>query len=343
MRLNRPACRSCPRGWRRRSPWRRWPTCWRSSRTGATSTARCRWGTSPHRGASEGCMAWIIGIDEAGYGPNLGPLVMTAAACRVPDALAAADLWDVLRRAVRRPADPDDGRLLIADSKEVYSTARGLSGLEAGVLAALAPCRANGEGCLRHYLDWLAPAAGAELGREPWYTGQSPLPVAAEAADCSVAVERFREACAAAGVAWAGFRSVVVCPARFNEVLGRSGSKGAVLGDGLTELVRWARALTAGDEPVAFFVDKHGGRNTYAPMLQDALEDGMVMAHEEGMARSAYSVLGVPQPIRLTFQPRADAEIFGVALASMVSKYLREVLMLEFNRFWQAQVPGLKP
>ena len=32
-----------------------------------------------------------------------------------------------------------------------------------------------------------------------------------------------------------------------------------------------------------------------------------------------------------------------MALASMVSKYLREVLMLEFNRFWQTQVPGLKP
>jgi hypothetical protein len=27
----------------------------------------------------------------------------------------------------------------------------------------------------------------------------------------------------------------------------------------------------------------------------------------------------------------------------MVSKYLRELLMLEFNRFWQARVPGLKP
>jgi hypothetical protein len=26
----------------------------------------------------------------------------------------------------------------------------------------------------------------------------------------------------------------------------------------------------------------------------------------------------------------------------MLSKYLREVLMLEFNRFWQSQVPGLK-
>ena len=26
----------------------------------------------------------------------------------------------------------------------------------------------------------------------------------------------------------------------------------------------------------------------------------------------------------------------------MISKYVREVLMLEFNRFWQKQVPGLR-
>ena len=45
----------------------------------------------------------------------------------------------------------------------------------------------------------------------------------------------------------------------------------------------------------------------------------------------------------MTFQPRADAEHFCVALASMVSKYVREVLMAEFNRFWEGQVPGVKP
>jgi hypothetical protein len=32
-----------------------------------------------------------------------------------------------------------------------------------------------------------------------------------------------------------------------------------------------------------------------------------------------------------------------VALSSMVSKYLREVLMHQFNEFWAQHVPGLKP
>ena len=90
-------------------------------------------------------------------------------------------------------------------------------------------------------------------------------------------------------------------------------------------------------------IDKHGGRNTYTALLQHAFPDGMVVGQEESMDRSAYRVLGLERDIRLTIEPRADANHFCVALASMVSKYLREVLMAEFNRFWLGQAPGLKP
>src|SRR5438874_2084541 len=99
---------------------------------------------------------WLIGIDEAGYGPNLGPFVMTAVACRVPEALAEADLWAVLRQAVRRPPEQDDGRLLVEDSKVLYSTARGLRDLETGVLATLAP---RPPCALSDYLQNLCPDA----------------------------------------------------------------------------------------------------------------------------------------------------------------------------------------
>src|SRR6266446_5323697 len=81
-------------------------------------------------------MAWMIGIDEAGYGPNLGPFVMTVVACQVPDDRAGHNLWDVLT-AVARKGGKDDGRLLVDDSKVVYSSGRGLAGLERGVFATL--------------------------------------------------------------------------------------------------------------------------------------------------------------------------------------------------------------
>ena len=64
---------------------------------------------------------------------------MTAVALRG----APVDLWNVLSAAVRRAEDPCDERLVIADSKAIYSTAKGLAELERSVLAALAlqlPC-----------------------------------------------------------------------------------------------------------------------------------------------------------------------------------------------------------
>jgi hypothetical protein len=288
-------------------------------------------------------MPWIVGIDEAGYGPNLGPFVMTSVAYRVPEPLAGADFWQVLQPAVRRDGEPDDGRVLVEDSKIVYSTHRGLHDLETAVLAFLAVGDRQGEFLLHHLLDRLCPAFHAELRAEPWYTGTSALPVAADGPQFQEAAQRLAQISLDRQVIWGPVRSVVICPSRFNQVLDHWGSKGAVLGFALGHLLPANRTPYEGQEPVWFFIDKHGGRNTYAAMLQDALAGGMVVAHEEGRARSVYSVLALGREVRLTFQPRADAEYFGVALASMVSKYLREVLMREFNQFWQTQVPGLKP
>jgi len=288
-------------------------------------------------------MAWLVGIDEAGYGPNLGPLVMTAVACRVPPALAEADLWRVLRSAVRRPRQRNDGRILVEDSKVIYSTTRGLLDLETGVFACLADWRGETTAALGWCLERLCPGSHALLGKEPWYSGTSTMPVVAQPADIAPAAARFESASKKKQVHWGCVRGVVVCASEFNDLLDQWGSKGAVLGRGLAELLRCNCRPDEGDEPVHFYVDKHGGRNTYSAMLQNALPEGMVVAHEESMERSTYSILGLGRAIHMTFQPRADSAHFCVALASMVSKYVRELLMLEFNRFWQEKVPGVRP
>ena len=39
-------------------------------------------------------MGYLIGTDEAGYGPNLGPLVVSASVWRVPDDVGGDELYD---------------------------------------------------------------------------------------------------------------------------------------------------------------------------------------------------------------------------------------------------------
>ncbi len=157
------------------------------------------------------------------------------------------------------------------------------------------------------------------------------------------ATTRFRNGCAERGIYLGPVRSVVICPQRFNQWLAYWHSKAAILGQGLAELLQFNRQLDETEEPIHFTIDKHGGRNHYAAMLQDALGEGMVVAHREGRNRSSYSVLGLERAVNVTFRPFADREHFCVALASMTSKYLRELLMREFNQFWRSHLPDLKP
>jgi ribonuclease HII len=285
-------------------------------------------------------MAWILGIDEAGYGPNLGPFVMSAVACQVADAHAGSCLWQRLSPAVRRSGDGNkkDGRLLVDDSKVVYSSAKGLAGLERGVFSLLGSQPLT----LDELLLRLCPADRAEVATEIWYTGRTPLPTDVAIAELEPGNERFHKTCETASVTRWLVWSTVVCPARFNALVERAGTKSAVLAHAFIRLLRSGLEDTTGSESLLVFIDKQGGRNSYAAQIQHALDKGMVVTSEESMSRSSYRIVGLPREARLTFQPRADQEYFCVALASMVSKYLRELFMGEFNRFWQQHVQGLK-
>jgi ribonuclease HII len=287
-------------------------------------------------------MTWIVGIDEAGYGPNLGPFVMTSVACRVPETCHDADLWQLLRAGVCRSTDADDERLLIDDSKRVY-TARGLAALERGVLAAFCLGMGAIPTSLVELIEWACPDDAEELRSEVWYRGVQALPVHLPPGDLKAWAAHFAEICAAAVVGDWQVRSAVVCPSRFNALIDERGTKSHVLSHALTYLLRWLQANLPGADDLVFFIDKHGGRNTYAAMIQHALADGIVLTLQESLACSAYRVHGLEREVQLLIQPRADSTNLCVALASMTSKYLREVLMLEFNRFWREQLPDLKP
>ncbi len=59
-------------------------------------------------------MGYLIGTDEAGYGPNLGPLVISATVWEVPDGVGSEDLYRRLDAAIA----PTAGRNGHNDSNE---------------------------------------------------------------------------------------------------------------------------------------------------------------------------------------------------------------------------------
>lgn len=85
-------------------------------------------------------MTWILGVDEAGYGPNLGPLTIGATLWRDDAAKGntEVDLYDRLAGAVTKKPTP--GRIAVADSKQLYKPAVGLRPGTCCVQKALSAC-----------------------------------------------------------------------------------------------------------------------------------------------------------------------------------------------------------
>src|SRR5579872_3883925 len=82
----------------------------------------------------------VAGIDEAGYGPLLGPLVVGCCAFDVGDVDENEPLpclWKRLSRLVSKNRLASGRKLHINDSKLVYSPANGLKELERSILAVL--------------------------------------------------------------------------------------------------------------------------------------------------------------------------------------------------------------
>ncbi len=261
-------------------------------------------------------MTWFAGIDENGLGPRLGPLVVTGV-------WATSDGYNprTMAEAVARPFD-------VRDSKQVFSQ-RGLARGESAALSLI--CAISGDlpetgGDLVRMLDPVR--SGSDLpciahGALPMCdTRELKLPLYSQREEIEKRAFGLGEALAGLGIRERGARCMVMCPFEMNTLMRAGRSK---LDVDLQMFMTVARDIRAA-RPVdgTMVCGKVGARTRYASLVGPGT---VTLAERREM--SSYDVAGLG---RVHFVLDADDSDPLVSMASLVGKYLREVIM---HAIWQ--------
>jgi ribonuclease HII len=276
-------------------------------------------------------LPWLLGIDEAGYGPNLGPFVMSSALFSLP-AGCSTDLWKVLRTAVRKANQKADGRLIVDDSKQVYSPKIGLGVLEKNLWPFLQQTNTS-ISCKKELWQHLATDPVESVSHEPYILWDATLPLSSPSISSTAILSGVMSN---TSVTLSRLQSSIMAPRQFNQLTREADSKAAIPLHSISQLV----ASLPGEDTVEIHVDRLGGRQRYVEQVSQWFPRQKIEIETESPNVSKYRI---GDRLTMSFQVEADQHSFAVALASMLSKYWREVMMMQFNAWFAVQQPGVTP
>ena len=313
-------------------------------------------------------------IDEAGLGPLLGPLSLAscrsnAAPEHLQRLLEDLDFWPRIGRTTHRTVRngrtvrTDEEQAPLAESKAIYRGSGGFARLERLALSLYLAA----DGALGFNSDIWAIFSEAEC-REflqiAWYrdffgtknTDFAPdllqVPLAVKIEEVIVQAQLLRDQLAMRG--WTiALDGLLLSERQFNHHIERCGNKSLVLQAQVARLLHnyadgWQSARKGDDNAQSGYcvIDRLGGRKYYRPWLEQIFPDWQVETLCETARRSEYRLLegehnlffgqnSGGRAFDLYFWVDGDGKNILCAMASVWAKYRREVLMRQFNRYWQ--------
>lgn len=265
------------------------------------------------------------GIDEAALGPLLGPYCCTAVSFGINGSTELFDLFEGF------------SALQIGDSKKLFTSGKSLSILEMTALAFVSliteEIPLNLDGLLSTLMTEDMNLEG--LRSVPWFKNLSELqiPVSCTRETLMEKSRILKEFMEKKSLTVRAIRSDVVPATRFNGLLSSGLNKSevcqAILSPLLLETLAKETRLT---------VDRQGGRRYYGEWLIDLFPGQPLSINRETSDLSVYDIGGSS----IRFQVKGDDKYLETALASIISKYLRELMMICFNSYWSELAPGIK-
>ena len=277
----------------------------------------------------------------------MGPLVVSITIFDTGDR-KCVDLWNHLSGAVaRKPSRKKGGPVVIADSKKIYNrkSGKGTGPLERGVLAFLA---ADGDcsvvpGRVIELLSLVSPGVARHVLEYPWYGScDLSLPRKVDKTDIETTANSLRVHMREKRIKLLQMKAEVLPAGEYNRLVGISRNKAATALD-ITCGHLWKLWEAGGGKDTYAAVDRQGGRTHYRNILMRIFPGAAMKVIEESSKKSDYILAGRDRKLRVVFKPDAESGFLPVALASMISKYIRELFMEMFCDFWISRIENLEP
>lgn len=253
------------------------------------------------------------GIDEAGLGPILGPFCGTLISIEAKEepGLLVKDL---------------QGKLFtVDDSKKVYKTKTGLKKIELNVLSFFYILNKKIPTNLKEFIPSLT---------EDWYKEDLPLPLSCTKEEIIETAQKIESELTNRNIKLVDIKRTAVSAKNFNILIDRFNNKSVAIQKIMDPLIT---AASIANSPASITIDKQGGRKFYKEYLEELTGNKIEIIKEENNC-SIYS----SGDKNIEFRAKADSTSFNVALASMFSKYMRELAMKSFNNYWSNKNPNIK-
>ncbi|MBC7173389.1 MAG: hypothetical protein H5U40_13200, partial [Polyangiaceae bacterium] len=270
---------------------------------------------------------YVVGADENGLGPQLGPMVATAVTLEVESYAAGR-----LRRRGEALGIADSkrtsafGRMAVAEGLALALAEREIGRVPEDLDDFLSALGLDGPLSLR------APCPDAANARQ---CHSEPMPIPAYGGDVADGRDRLRRLEGRSVLRVRRVRSALACVGVINDSIARGRSKWVL------DLALFERLLLDAAAATGGRVEAHcgmvGGIRSY-PDYSTAFspEDWSPIEGAEGGRAYELARIGA-----VRFELSADANHLAVAIASMVGKYVRELTMERIVRFYRAVDPAL--